>query len=267
MKHIGIVAGITFKEGLRNRAMLGILFFAVVMCALNFIITTSFTRELGKVAVDVGLSTVSISGLAIIFFLGMPLLSKDLDKLTVYMILARPIPRSAYILGKFSGLGLLVLMSVLILSVLSGVTVKIIMMLNPHYVPALFSWTFFSYAVFLSLMALLIVTAFSVLFTCVSTSSFIAFVLTAGTYLIGHNVELVKTLVRQTYPDGGVTVWIIDLASWVFPNLSAFDKKTAAAYGLTIPLGDVIISGFYGIVYVSCVLFLTVIVFNKKELS
>lgn len=267
MKNIAIIAGITFKEGLRNRVMLGILFFAIAMCGLNFFITTSFTRELGKVAVDVGLSTVSISGLAIIFFLGMPLMSKDLDKLTVYMVLARPIPRSAYILGKFSGLGLLVLMSVLSLSLLSGITVKIIMILNPHYVPALFSWTFFTYAVFLSLMALLIVTAFSVLFTCISNSPFIAFVLTAGTYLIGHNVELVKTLVRQSNPEAGLMIWVIEMASWIFPNLSAFDKKTAAAYGLSIPLGDVFASGAYGIIYVSCLLFVSVIVFNRKELS
>lgn len=267
MKHIWVLSKITIKEGFRNRVMLGVLFFALVMCALNFIVTTSFTRDLGKVAVDLGLSTVSISGLAIIFFLGMPLLSKDLDKLTVYMVLSRPIPRSYYILGKFIGLSVLVLVSVIILSLLTGVTVKIIMMMNPSYIPALYTWKIFSYTVVLSILSLFIVNSLSVFFTCISSSSFIAFVLTAGTYLIGQNVELIRTLMKQNQPEGGLMVGLINAVSWVFPNLAAFDRKTVAAYGLGLSIKEILVTGAYGLSYILCVLFITVIVFNKRELT
>jgi ABC-type transport system involved in multi-copper enzyme maturation permease subunit len=237
------------------------------MCGLNFIITTSFTRDLGKVAVDVGLSTVSISGLAIIFFLGMPLMSKDLDKLTVYMVLGRPIPRRAYIISKFIGMSALIFVSALILGALTSITVKIIMTMNPDYIPALFSWKVFFYSVFLSIISLFIVSSVSILFTCISTSSFISFVLTAGVYLIGQNVELVKNLLKEANPDGGVMIALMNVVSWVFPDLSAFDRKTIAAYGLDLHFKEVFTTSCYGISYIACILFITIVVFNKRELT
>lgn len=267
MKHIWLLSGITIKEGMRNRALLGVLFFALVMCAVNMVVTGSFTRDLGKVAVDVGLSTVSISGLAIIFFLGMPLLAKDLDKLTVYLVLARPIARRDYIIGKFLGLSALVLISVLILSVITAISVKLIMGMTPGYIPNLFSWNTFGLAVFFSFLSLMIMTALSILYTCVATSSYMAFIFTIGTYLIGQNIELVRTLLKQSSSDGSLAISLLNAASWVFPNLSAFDKKTVAAYGLDFTLKDIGITATYGICYTLMVLFITVIVFNRRELT
>lgn len=267
MKHIWLLSGITVKEGLRNRVLLGVLFFALVMCAVNVVVTGSFTRDLGKVTVDVGLSTVSISGLAIIFFLGMPLLAKDLDKLTVYLVLSRPIPRRNYIIGKFLGLSALVLISVLILSVITAISVKLIMGMVPEYIPKLFSWGTFGMAVFFSFLSLMIMTALSILYTCVATSSYMAFIFTIGTYLIGQNIELVRTILKQSNPQGSLSIGVLNAASWVFPNLSAFDKKTVAAYGLDFHMSDLGMTTAYGLSYTLMILFITVLVFNKRELT
>ena len=70
MKSVWLLAQITFKEGVRNRILLGILFFAFALCVFNLAFTNMFSHELGKAAVDVGLSVVSIAGLIIIFFMG-----------------------------------------------------------------------------------------------------------------------------------------------------------------------------------------------------
>ena len=127
MKNIWLMAQITFKEGIRNRILLGIFFFAFALCVGNLIITNMFAYDLGKVAIDVGLSIVSIAGLIIIFFMGINLLAKDLDKRTIYMVLSRPISRRQYIIGKFCGLGLLILTSVLILGLFAAGSVKLAM--------------------------------------------------------------------------------------------------------------------------------------------
>lgn len=267
MKNIWILSGITIKEGMRNRILFGILFFVVVMCGVNLVVTTSFTRDLGKVAVDVGLSTISISGLAIIFFMGMPLLAKDLDKLTIYMILARPIPRSHYIIGKYIGLGALLFISVIILSIITAFSIKIIMGINPNYIPALFSWKIFGIAVFFSMMSLMTITALSILFTCVSTSPFMAYVLTAGSYFIGQNIESVRQLVAHSKTGGPLIHKLFLVVSWVFPNLSALDMKTSAAYGLELTLKDSVITFIYSLTYILIVLLMTILVFNKRELT
>lgn len=267
MKNIWLLATITFREGVRNRALHGIFFFAVALCGINFIVTNSFTRDLGKVAVDVGLSTISVCGLAIIFFMGMSLLAKDLDKLTVYMVLSRPIPRWHYILGKYTGLCLLIIISVVILGAMTAGFVKVIMVNNPGYIPPLFSWTTFVFAILFSLLSLLVVTALAILFTCLTSSSFMALVLTGGSYLIGQNVELVRHLLSQSNPEGGGMAVLIKIVSWIFPNLAAFDFKTTAAYGLPVEYAEILFTGVYGITYAMLVLLIATLVFNRRELT
>ena len=120
MKQIWLLSKITFKEGVRNRILLGILLVAVLFSAFNIVFTQMFAHDLSKVSVDLGLSTVSLSGLAVIFFMGINLLSRDFEKRTIYMILSRPIARWQYVLGKFFGLTFMVGTSVAILGIFSA---------------------------------------------------------------------------------------------------------------------------------------------------
>ena len=114
MSKICLVASITFKESIRNRALHAIFLLGLVLFTMNMIITGMFNWELGKVAVDVGLSVVSFSGLVIILFLGINVVSGDIDRRSIYQILSRPITKSQYILGKYLGLALIILLLSLI---------------------------------------------------------------------------------------------------------------------------------------------------------
>ncbi len=102
------IALITFKEGTRNRAFYGISLIAFLMMGAAFFISGMVMRDVGKVAVDMALSTVSFAGLLLVLFVGIDLMAKDLDKRTIYMVLARPISRQQYIVGKFLGISLLI---------------------------------------------------------------------------------------------------------------------------------------------------------------
>src|SRR6266571_3348474 len=115
MKPLFPIAAITFKEGIRNRAIYGISIIALLMLVVNFLISQMIMREVGKVAVDIALSTVSFSGLLLVFFVGINLMAKDLDRKTIYMVLARPISRTQYMDGKFLGMvGLIVVSNVIL---------------------------------------------------------------------------------------------------------------------------------------------------------
>ena len=98
---------ITFKEGIRNRAVYGISLLALLLFGANFLVAGMMPRDVGKVAVDFALSTISLSGILLVLFIGINLLAKDIDRRTIYMVLARPISRSQYIIGKFFGMCLL----------------------------------------------------------------------------------------------------------------------------------------------------------------
>lgn len=94
MRPLWPLAVITFKEGIRNRAMHGIFLLASLLFVANFLICGMIMQEVGKVAVDIALSAVSFSGLLLVLFVGINLLAKDLDRRTIYMVLARPISGS-----------------------------------------------------------------------------------------------------------------------------------------------------------------------------
>jgi len=269
MNNIWLLALITFKEGIRNRVLFGIFFLAIALCVANLIFTNMFSYDLGKVAVDVGLSVVSIAGLVIIFFLGISLLSKDLDKQTIYMVLSRPISRWQYVIGKFFGLGLLILTSVLILGLFTSGSVKLVMLQAPAYVPPGFSWLTFAVALGYALLSLLITTSLALLFTCGTSSPFLAMIMTACSYLIGQNVELVRKMYLQAgNGSGGLLLGrLFEAISWIFPNLAAFDLKTTAAYGLPLDAFQLIWSGVYGISYMGLILMITIFVFQRRELT
>ncbi len=267
MKNIWLISGITMKEGFRNRILHGIFFFVFALFILDCVLVNLFTRDLGKVAVDIGLSTMSISGLVIIFFMGMNLLSKDIDKLTIYSILSRSVSRWQYIVGKYMGLSLLVFISVAVIAVLTAVFVKIIIHAYPGYIPPLFSWVQYFIAVCLAFLSLLIVTAISILFTCLTSSPFMALLLTFGTYLIGQNIDLLVKAINQSATEVNSLFIVIKPITWLIPDLSLFDYKTIAAYGLALNVQDIIFTVFYGATYIMLVLFASVLIFNRRELT
>jgi len=267
MKQIWLLSKITFKEGVRNRILFGILLVAVLFSAFNIVFTQMFAHDLSKVSVDLGLSTVSISGLAVIFFMGINLLSRDFEKRTIYMILSRPIARWQYVLGKFFGLILMVGTSVAILGIFSAAGVKATMLMAPPYIPPNYSWIIFLLSIFFSFLSLIILTAIAQLFTCLTTSSYIALLITACTYFIGQNVEIVRNMFDDGKGINEIYAGLIIVVTWVFPNLQAFDLKTAAGYGLPLETSALIWTTVYGLSYVVIVLALTILVFQRRELS
>ncbi|MBW2646856.1 MAG: ABC transporter permease subunit [Deltaproteobacteria bacterium] len=270
MKNTWLVAAITFKEGIRNRALYGILLIALLLCSANMVISRMFSYDLGKVAVDMSLSMVSFAGLIVIFFLGINLLAKDLERYTIYMVLSRPISRWEYVMGKFCGLGALLFMTV---AILGGLSVLSVMLSTAGqyaiYVPPHFSWATFALALTFILFSLLIVTAVAVFFCTLTTSSFMSMLLTLCVYYIGQNVELVRKLLfeRTEFIPNLLLRQGISVVSWIFPNLSAFDLKTTAAYGLPVKASYLLWTAGYGLTYVGLLLAFSILIFQRRELT
>lgn len=262
------VAVITFKEGIRNRAIYGITLLALMMLIVNFLVAQMVMREVGKVAMDIALSTVSFSGLLLVFFIGMNLLAKDLDRKTIYMVLARPISRTQYIIGKFFGIIGLVTVSSLVQAVFAATSLFILQRLYPAYFQR-FSWSMLALAVGYIVLMLILLSALSFLFVSVTSKSFIALVLTIISYLIGISLADVKALVEAPQSVGihpsPVTVKVVQVAYYLFPNLSFFDIKTQAAHGLALSSSYIFWTVTYGLAYTCIVMAVACIVFSKRE--
>jgi Cu-processing system permease protein len=263
------IALITFKEGIRNRAIYGITLFALLLLGTTALIATMIPQDAGKVVVDMTLSTISFTGLLLVLFIGINLMAKDLDKRTIYSVLSRPISRSQYIIGKFIGMVILICVTIAALSVMSIANLFLLKMMIPETFVRLSSSTIVL-AVLLIVLMLTLLSAVSFLFASFTSSSFVTLVLTIITYIIGTSLNGVKALVESSQQEIGftvapVTVKLIQSAYYIFPNLSLFDIKLQAAHGLTVHSSFIAWTVLYGLVYIVLSIALSALIFSKKE--
>ncbi len=268
MTKIFSLAILTFKEGIRHRLLHGIGILAAFMALLTLLIPDLFMYDLGKVAIDIGLSTVSISGLLIIFFLAINILGRDLDKRTIYMVLATPTSRGQYILGKFAGICLLLLVSFVFLSLLLSGALYAITTIYPAHISARFSWSTLFWAQVFLFLELVLVAAIMFFFSSFSSSLYLTLILSGIIYMIGTSIESIQlALSTQNIATPSGIESILEIIQWIFPNLSAFDFKTIAAYGLPLHSSTLALTFAYWFFYTFSLLLLTAYFFNKRELS
>src|SRR5437899_9547024 len=104
MSRVGIVALNTFREAVRDRVLYNLVFFALVMIAASILVGQISIDIEQMVIVNLGLSAISVIGLLIAVVIGVGLVSKEMDKRTLYALLAKPVRRWEFLVGKFCGL-------------------------------------------------------------------------------------------------------------------------------------------------------------------
>lgn len=260
---------ITFKEGVRSRILFGISLLALFLFASNVAITKLFAFELGKVMVDIGFASLSLSGLSIIFFLGIGLLSRDIHDKTVYMIISRPITRAQYILGKFGGLALILLAAFAILGLLAIFSFYVCSSLvSGAHLPRNFSWSTALMTIAFNFLSILVVMSLAFFFTMISSSIYLAMLFTFCAYLIGNSLEtIVKIIGKGEFIKTGDTFFaIMKGVSWILPNIAAFDLKANLAYGLPMDPAYLFWAAVYGCGYTLILIMLTTMIFKRKDI-
>jgi len=267
LNNLRTLAFSTFTEGVRHRALWAIVVLAVILTGSNILFTEFYTWDLGKVSIEFGLSAVALSGLLLIFFMGLKFLADDLERHRVYMVLARPVQGWQYVTGKFLGLALILLVTTCILGLSSFVSMEYVLWRYPGFVPPNFSWQVFLMALYCQWLSLLTVLALSFMWFCFASQPFVAIILSVASYLAGQNMELLRQIVEKNVQTGEIHRILVTGLSWVFPNLSLFDKKTVAAYGLSFHLYDLGLLTAYGFSYIGMLLVFATWFFNRKELT
>ena len=104
MNRISAVASNTFREAVRDRVLYNLIFFALLLVGAALLFGQISIGIQRIVLVNLGLSAISVFGVVIAIFIGTGLVSKEMEKKTLYTILSRPVRRWEFIVGKFGGL-------------------------------------------------------------------------------------------------------------------------------------------------------------------
>jgi len=267
---IWAIAAITLKEGLRQRILYGVIIASLLLIFFAVLISGLFMRDILKILLDICLSAVSIGGLLVPFFLSINLLSGDIEKRTIYTLLSRNISRNQYILGKYVGLALLTGTVMALLTIATLLATYIATLIYPAHYFAKFS----PYPMFVStamaFLGIQVLNSAVFLWCSITTSSFLATLLTISTYIIGHSVEDVvrfMSLQIQGVDIALQTQITAKVALYVFPNLAAFDLKSLAAYSLPISHNEIAFLTVYGLAYIAIMLLLTCFFFRRRDLQ
>lgn len=271
MKAVWSLALITFKEGIRNRALYGIALLALFLFGLNITVAGFFMRDIGKVTVDMNLTALTVAGLLLVFFVGVNLMAKDIDRKTIHLVLSKPISRGQYIWGKYLGILFFVTVSLLLLLVCSTLTVVLLKGMYANYFSG-FSWSVFFIAEFFVLLKFWVLTAIVVFFSAITSSSLITLIFSLASYVAGVTIEEVVLYVQSEFAAQERMISeslksFIEVISYILPNFAVFDFTVEAAHGLAINSSRMFLAGGYGALYIVILLLLAAFIFQRREFN
>jgi ABC-type transport system involved in multi-copper enzyme maturation permease subunit len=242
----------TFREAIRDRILYLILGFALAMIAgARFVALLTVGSEV-KIVKDLGLSAISIFGLLTAVFVGVSLVFKEIERRTVYTLLAQPVRRWQFVCGKYAGLCLVLGSAVLVTGAALMAAVAIAGESPAALVPA----------IVLGFVELLLIAAFAVLFSSF-TNPILAAVGTVATYVAGHLAWSFDLLQKRISGEAGRAVCRVVQA--VIPNLDRLNVKASAVHDLALPPGYFATALVYGLSYALAVVILACVVFERRE--
>src|ERR671919_317832 len=106
MRAISCIATNVFRESVRDRVPYTLVLFAFVLIAASYLLGQLTAGQDVKIIKDLGLAATSIVGLFIAVFIGIGLVSKEVERRSIFSLLAKPIHRYQLVLGKYGGLTL-----------------------------------------------------------------------------------------------------------------------------------------------------------------
>ena len=258
MSRILIVARNTFREAVRDRVLYNLVFFALLMIA-SAVIVGQISMDIETVViVSLGLSAISLIGLLIAVFTGVGLVSKEIDKRTLHAVLAKPLHRWEFLLGKFSGLVLTLAVNTAAMAgglFLAMLFVKHAISRGDAVVLA---------AVYFILLKLALVVALAMLFSCF-TSPLLAILFTGGLYIAGLFVAQLRSL--QMTQLNAQTQNLLSVLSYLLPNFGNYDVMGAAAHGRPVPGSLILHNTLYTVLYCAIVLTAAAVIFSRKDLK
>jgi ABC-type transport system involved in multi-copper enzyme maturation permease subunit len=253
MSRVFAVAANTFRETVRERVLYNLVFFAIVMTICGLLLGQLSIRQDQKIIKDVGLAAIDLSGTLIAVFIGVGLISKEIERRSLYPLIAKPLTRGEFYLGKFLGLVFTLLVNV---GVMTAGLYLTLALTGGRADPLLLS------AIGPLLLGLVLTVAFAMLFSTVSSSAALASVFTVVVVMAGRYTDVIRNM-RDVAP--GVPPWLVDALYAALPNFRNFDFKDRIAYGDAVPPAVLGWVALYAVAYVAVVLSIGLASFRARD--
>jgi ABC-type transport system involved in multi-copper enzyme maturation permease subunit len=251
------LAGVTIREALRQKLAVNLLVFALVLVAASYTLSMLTFGEQYRIIVDIALSAMEVFGTLIAVFLGASLVARDVEGRTVYAIIAKPVSRAEYVLGRYLGLVATTSLNLLVMAALFALVLA-------YYLGgfAFLHETPFAAVVASMLVRFAVVGAIATFFSCFTTATLSA-IFSLSLVVAGL---LSSDLIRYWAERGSTARALGRAAFFLVPNLEALNLKEAMVYKDPIPVSFALTGIGYGVLYAAAVLLLAMAVFQRRDL-
>jgi ABC-type transport system involved in multi-copper enzyme maturation permease subunit len=253
---IWAVARNAFREAVRDRVLYNLVFFVLLLIVGAIFLGELSDAQESKIITDLGLSAMLLFGAFISIFVGVGLVYKEIERRTIYAIFAKPVGRGEFLVGKYLGLCLTLLVNVVVMGL--GVSLALFYVKRGWEPPILNIWP----AILLIYVELMILTAVALLFSSFSSPALSA-LLTFFVFIIGHFSADLKAFAASM----GTTSarYLFGALFYLLPNLSNYSYITPAAHGQTPTLMMFFASLAYALIYVTVLLSAATLIFNRRN--
>ncbi|PIQ23825.1 ABC transporter permease [bacterium (Candidatus Blackallbacteria) CG17_big_fil_post_rev_8_21_14_2_50_48_46] len=248
----------TLREAIRDKILYVILLFSFILISSGILLKSLSLNQENKIVLDLGLSSISIFGLIITIFVGTNLLNKEIDKKTIYLLLSKPLNRSDFILGKFMGLSIMLLMIVasmgmafyLVLWYTSGGLSGILPIFESS-----------AQAILLIYIEMVLLTALAIFFSTFATPVMSA-IFTLAAYTIGHMSNDIVSFGKLSQ-----SPLVVQLTQFIFYLLPDLERLNLKNHLMSHAVSAEIFGGSiaYGLMYTLGLLLLSMVIFDFKE--
>ncbi len=266
MKATGWIAVNVFRESVRDKVLYNLVAFAIMLMGASYLIGQLTAGQDVKIIKDLGLAATSVFGLFIAVFIGIGLVSKEVERKSIYSLLAKPVHRHQIVTGKYLGLVLTLIVNVAIMALALYVVLGYMSWMAdestrlsweaPATDPAMLK------AIFLILVELAVVTAIALFFSTFSTPILSA-AFTFGFYVAGHFSADLRNFGQVV--DSPAAAAVARALYWVLPNLTPFDVEAQVVHAQPVTAGYIAITVAYGATYIAILLALALFIFSRRD--
>lgn len=258
---------VTLKGIFRDRVFQGIMALSVLFLFIPSAASLSM-RQATELSITLSLSLISFILLLLAVFLGTTSIWKDMERRYTFSVLSLPVSRSSYLIGRFCGLALFLMITSTALSFVSFLAIKMSTGIYPPERPVV--WSLFILAIVFTTLKYILLVGIAVLLSTISTSFFLPIFGAISVFWASSITQQVYDYTSvptttQTAPP--VLKPVVTFIYYLLPNFAAFDLKVNAIYGIIPSLSGLIITTCYFCAYTYLLLNVAIVVFNRREMK
>src|SRR5262249_18081715 len=253
---IWVIAINTFRESVRDRVLYNLLLFVFILVGASMFVSDLSISQETEFTASLGLSAMRVFGALIAIFVGVGLVYKEIDRRTIYNLLSKPVHRFEFIIGKYLGLCVTLLVNSIVMIV---ATEAAILYVNGGWVGVQKAVLAAGFLIYLELALVIAMALMFSSFTTPIFSALFSFAVDVIGQLSGDLLQMAEMM------GSGVSRAALKVLYYVLPNLQNFSYISEARHGLIVPMNLAVSSTIYAVVYISILLGASITIFRKRS--